>query len=282
MPKSKRDKKVSLTKTERKGLQWKQQIVDDIRHCVEKYPNVFLFSVHNMRNNLLKELRSEWKKDSRFIFGKNRVMQLALGKSDADEAEPELHKLSSRLRGQCGLLFTHKSAEDVIEWSEGYSALEYARSGFVATETIVLPEGPLEDFSHAIEPHLRALGLPTKLEKGIVTLYKEHTVCEEGKVLTPEQARILKLIAKPMATFTLEIKCCWTKENGYKSFAADDLGPRPVSSGGEDEDDDVAMQEDDDEDDDDEEWKWKSKTIDSILITKLLLYFVIHLNFVSF
>lgn len=49
--------------------------------------------------------------------------------------------------------------------------------------------GPMEDFSHAIEPHLRALGLPTKLEKGIVTLYKEHTVCVEGKTLTPEQAR---------------------------------------------------------------------------------------------
>lgn len=256
MPKSKRDKKVSLTKTERKGLQWKQQIVEDIRNCVEKYPNVFLFSVHNMRNNLLKDLRSEWKKDSRFIFGKNRVMQLALGRSDADEAEPELHKLSSRLRGQCGLLFTQKSSDDVIEWAENYSALEYARSGFVATETVVLPEGPLEEFSHAIEPHLRSLGLPTKLERGVVTLYKEHTVCEEGKVLTPEQARILKLVARPMATFTLEIKCCWAKDGGYKSYADDDFRPRAVNSSAsgadDDDDDDVAMQEDDEEDEDEE------------------------------
>lgn len=55
--------------------------------------------------------------------------------------------------------------------------------------TEYLLTGPMEDFSHAIEPHLRALGLPTKLEKGIVTLYKEHTVCVEGKTLTPEQAR---------------------------------------------------------------------------------------------
>lgn len=245
MPRSKRDKKVSLTKTERKGLQWKHQIVEDIRNCVTKYPNIFLFSVQNMRNNLLKELRSEWKKDSRFIFGKNRIMQLGLGKSDSDEAEPELHKLSVRLRGQCGLLFTEKSEEQVIEWAEGYSALEYARSGFVATETVVLPEGPLEDFSHAIEPHLRSLGLPTKLEKGIVTLYKEHTVCQEGKALTPEQARILKLVAKPMATFTLEIKCCWTKDNGYKSFVNDES--TTDSGNADDEEDDVAM--DDEEDD---------------------------------
>lgn len=245
MPKSKRDKKVSLTKTERKGLQWKQQIIEDIRNCVEKYPNIFLFSVHNMRNNLLKDLRSEWKKDSRFIFGKNRLMQLALGKSEAEEAAEDLHKLATRLSGQCGLLFTHKAPEDVIEWAESYSALEYARSGFVATETVELSEGPLEDFSHAIEPHLRSLGLPTKLEKGIVTLYKEHTVCQEGKVLTPEQARILKLLAKPLATFTLDIKCSWSKDGGFKSYKSDEV----VDSGTAD---DEAMDDDDDVDEDDE------------------------------
>lgn len=244
MPRSKRDKKISLTKTERKGLQWKQQIAEDIRNCVEKYPNIFLFSVQNMRNNLLKELRSEWKKDSRFIFGKNRVMQLALGKSEAEETEENLHKLAIRLRGQCGLLFTDRSEEEVIEWSKQYSALEYARSGFIATKTIVLPEGPLDDFSHAIEPHLRSLGMPTKLEKGVVKLYKEYTVCTEGKLLTPEQARILKLIAKPMATFSLQIKCSWSRDDGYKSYIDDEAITEGGSAGDEgDDDDDIQMED---------------------------------------
>lgn len=84
---------VSLTKTERKGLQWKQHIVEDIKNCVTKYPNIFLFSVNNMRNNLLKELRSEWKANSRIVFGKNRIMQLGLGRTSGEEAEPELHKV---------------------------------------------------------------------------------------------------------------------------------------------------------------------------------------------
>lgn len=241
MPRAKRDKKISLTKTERKGLQWKQQIVEDIRNCVQKYPNIYVFSVQNMRNNLLKDLRSEWKKDARFIFGKNRVMQLALGKSEDDETETDLHKLSNRLHGQCGLLFTTRAEDDVLEWSKQYSALEYARSGFIATETVVLPEGPLEDFSHAIEPHLRSLGMPTKLDKGVVTLYKEFTVCTEGKTLTPEQARILKLIAKPMATFSLEIKCSWSKDSGYKSYVADEVS---TDSGNADDEEDVEMSDD--------------------------------------
>lgn len=50
-------------------------------------------------------------------------------------------QLAKRLHGQCGLLFTERSKEDVVEWSHNYTALEYARSGFVATETVTLPEG---------------------------------------------------------------------------------------------------------------------------------------------
>lgn len=237
-------------------MAWKQQIINDIRRCVEKYPNIFVFQVQNMRNNLLKDLRQEWKQNSRFIFGKNRIMQIGLGRNKAEEVEVDLHRLSKRLTGQVGLLFTDKSKKDVLEWAEQYWAVEYARSGFTATETVVLPEGPLEEFSHSMEPHLRSLGMPTKLQKGVVTLYSDYTVCEEGKVLTPEQARILKLVAKPMAKFQLTIKCSWTKADGFELHVEDNVN--------EDEDDDKAdsgqgeeveeaMDEENDTDDDDDE-----------------------------
>lgn len=134
------------------------------------------------------------------------------------------------------MLFTERKKEDVLEWAKNYSAVEYARGGFKATETVILPEGPMEDFSHAIEPHLRKLGMPTKLEKGIVALYKSYTVCADGKVLTPEQARILKLIAKPMAEFRLTIKCGWNKADGFESFVnQEDSGNE---EGGDDDDND--------------------------------------------
>ena len=38
MPKSKRDKKISLTKVEKKvGLETKQKLVDNVRNCVDTY-----------------------------------------------------------------------------------------------------------------------------------------------------------------------------------------------------------------------------------------------------
>lgn len=228
MPKSKRDKKISLTKTDRKGLSNKQQIIEDIRECRQKYDNIFLFSVQNMRNSKLKDIRTAWK-NSRFFFGKNRVMQLGLDfVSDEDGEEDlklgkDLEKLREQMVGQCGLLFTSETKETVLDWFDSYSADEFARSGFRATKSVHLKEGPLDEFSHAIEPHLRSLGMPTKLDKGIVTLYKDFTVCEKGKVLTPEQARILKLLGKPMAKFKVIINCAYLKDGGFEEINKRDI-----------------------------------------------------------
>lgn len=221
MPKSKRDKKISLTKTSKKGLALKQQIVEDVRNCVEKYARIFLISVHNMRNNKLKDLRAEWK-DSRFFFGKNKVIALALGKSSKDEITEGIHELSTSLKGQCGLLFTNRKKHEVLKWMEEYEEADYARSGFVVQETIILPEGPMPDFPHSIEPHLRQLGMPTALQKGVVTLIKEYTVCKSGQTLTPEQARILKLLDKTLATFKMIPLGVFSKKHGYKKLVSED------------------------------------------------------------
>lgn len=110
----------------------------------------------------------------------------------------------------------------VVDWFKDYYSDEFARGGFVATEKIVLPEGPLPDFSHAIEPHLRKLGMPTKLDKGIVTLINDFVVCEKGQTLTPEQAKILKLIGRPLAKFHVKVECSYSKDDGFKNISKDD------------------------------------------------------------
>lgn len=218
MPKSKRDKKTSLTQTKKKpGLEFKQNLVDEVRACVDKYARIFVFSVENMRNNKLKDVRTEWR-HSRFFFGKNNVIAFALGRSPESEYRNNICKVSSWLRDQRGLLFTNEQKDHVLDYFNGYSEPDYARSGYRATNTMVLKKGPLEQFSHAMEPQLRKLGLPTTLQKGTITLQDDFVVCKEGDVLNSEQARILKLFGNEMALFNLTMECMWSNDGTFVNF----------------------------------------------------------------
>ncbi|BFZ21104.1 hypothetical protein BsWGS_24143 [Bradybaena similaris] len=217
MPKSKRDKKVSLTQTRKKGLELKQKLIEKIRETADKYANIFTFSVHNMRNVQLKEIRQEWS-HSRFFFGKNKVMQIALGRTEDEEYRENLHKLTRNLQGQTGLLFTNKGEKEVLKYFDELYIPDYARSGTVATQTVELEEGPLPEFSHSLEPQLRQLGLPTQLKRGVIHLLRGHTVCEKGQVLNPEQCRVLKLFGHQMSNFHITIQGMWRNSGKWKTY----------------------------------------------------------------
>ncbi|KAK3834246.1 MAG: ribosomal protein L10-domain-containing protein [Linnemannia elongata] len=209
MAKSKRNKIVPLTQTDKKGRAGKDALYEQIRESAELYKYIWIFSVENMRNTYLKTVRSEWK-TSRFFFGRTKVMAKALGTSPEDEHKDNLHKLSEQLVGHVGLLFTNTEPEEVREFFANYTESDFARSGIKATSTFVVPAGPVyrgeEVFPHNMEPQLRSLGMPTVLNNGIVTLTNEYRVCKEGQTLTPEQAQLLKLFHVQMAEFHVTLK----------------------------------------------------------------------------
>ena len=69
----------------------------------------------------------------------------------------------------------------LIRWFDKKVEHDFARAGNKATATVVVKEGPLTQFSHAIEPHLRQLGLPTKLERGNNMFYEfQYVTLEQG------------------------------------------------------------------------------------------------------
>ncbi|KAL9448250.1 hypothetical protein AB3S75_015678 [Citrus x aurantiifolia] len=212
MPKSKRDRPVTLSKTKKKGKEHKEVIVNSIRNAVENCKSIYVFSFENMRNLKFKEFR-EHIKPSRFFLGSNKVMQVALGRSVSDEIQPGLHKVSKFLCGNTGLFLTNIPKEEVESLFNKYEDYDFARTGSTAKEKVELPEGPLEQFTHEMEPFLRKQGMPVRLNKGVVELVSDFVVCEEGKPLSPESARILRLLGIKMATFKLHLICRWSAED---------------------------------------------------------------------
>lgn len=93
---------------------------------------------------------------------------------------------------------SNEKVEKVLEWFNGYGEADHPRSGFEATQDVILEEGLLPQFSHAMEPYLRGLGMPTELKQGIINVRHRYVVCRKGDVLTPEQCKIL---VRPVSLF---------------------------------------------------------------------------------
>ena len=71
---------------------------------------------------------------------------------------------------------------------KSYEVDDFAQAGAIATYDVFLEKGTdsLEGFSHAIETHLRALGLPTKLNFQKIELLQDVYVCKKGTKLSVE------------------------------------------------------------------------------------------------
>ncbi|CAH9079653.1 unnamed protein product [Cuscuta europaea] len=212
MPKSKRNRPVTLSKTKKKDRSHKENIINMIRDSAEKHTFVYVFGFENMRNLKFKEFREQLKSSSRFFLGSNKVMQLALGRSAADEIKPGLYKISKLLRGDSGLLFTNLPKEEIERLFNLYEEYDFARTGSLATEKVELKEGPLDHFTHEMEPFLRKQGMPVRLNKGVVELVSDYVVCDGGEPLSPEASRILRLLGIKMATFKLHLICRWSPD----------------------------------------------------------------------
>jgi len=233
MPKSKRSRVVPLTKTQSRGRARKSELIDEVQKLCDEYKAIYVFSCENMRTDPLKRLRVALK-DSRFMFGKNKVVALALGKSREESYLPGLEKLAEVLRGDVGLIFTNRKISEFEKEIAAFEELDFARAGFVATEDVLVKAGPIEGQPSSMYEPLRKLFLPVKLNKGVIELEEDHYVCRKGDELTPEQAQALKFFNKRMARFSINLVYRW-RNGELTQLVANAEGD--MSNGEEDEED---------------------------------------------
>ncbi|EPY37861.1 mRNA turnover protein 4 [Angomonas deanei] len=209
MPKSKRAKVVPLSKTHSKTREDKDALIEKIRAALDNYTDVYTFKLYNSRNQILQEVREQRAGDSRIFLGNNKLMQIALGRDEESELKENLHKLCPFLTDLCGLLFTNLDKKSVKEYFDTVGAQVYARTGQVATEALELKTGPLPQFPHSMFDHLYKLGLNIKLDKGVIHLLQDTTVCEVGDTLSAEAAQLLRLFGVQSAQFRIELTAHW-------------------------------------------------------------------------
>jgi len=93
MPRAKRNKEVTLSKVKSKGRDHKENQLTKLQASVSSNPYCYLFSVGNMRNNHLKEVREKWKGSS-IYWGMNGVARKALGMDEGSEVGEGIREIS--------------------------------------------------------------------------------------------------------------------------------------------------------------------------------------------
>ena len=208
MPRSKRHKVVSLTKTKAKSMEDKTDTIEMLRSAVDEYKNVFAFTYENMRSAAFKEVRMHFK-ESRLFLGKNKVAQVALGKGKEEEYRENPHKVGAHLSGDSGLFFTNREKEEVVEYFSNLTFIDFAKAGFVPPENITLEVGPLPKFPTDMMEQLRKLGMVVEVENGVLMLRDQFKAAVKDKPLTPEQCKALAHMDVKLCPFVVKLLCFW-------------------------------------------------------------------------
>ncbi|KAK4546476.1 hypothetical protein LTR36_002153 [Oleoguttula mirabilis] len=223
MPKSKRARIVHTSVVQKKPSKEKSaSLYAAVQAAADAYQHIFVFSVENMRNTYLKDVRQHFANDGRLFFGKTKVMAKALGMKKEDEHAPGLSGLTGYLAGSVGILCTNREPKDVLEYLRNFAEVDFARAGVTAARTFTVPAGvvhsrggelPIEEdvpLPHSLEVTVRKWGMPTRLDKGKVMLDQEYTVAEEGKEMNSHQTALLKLFGVAMAEFKVQVLAYWS------------------------------------------------------------------------
>ena len=157
-------------------------------------------------------MRAATEATTTFFVGSNKVLRVALGRDAESEASEGAATLGARVKGDCGVMFTDLSREDVESVFERFAVKDYARTGAVARETVTVEAGPVHGPSgalmeHTLEPTLRKNGMPTKLNRGVIELEANHTLCKEGQHISPQGAILLRLFGHELAEFRCRLTC---------------------------------------------------------------------------
>jgi mRNA turnover protein 4 len=214
MVKSKRSRVVPLTKTKKTaGAEKKDKIFDRVHNCLDTYDYIYSFRYKNMTSLPFQELRKYWNKGlynyfikSRFLIGKNKVMQVSLGKDTKSSYKKNSYKLAEVILNLISSILKETQDYSVVQkaqilllskffiinsrYFQNYSCPYFGTIGTVPLQTIVLERGSdgLKDFPSSMESQFRQLGVHVKVDNSKLVLLNDYVVCKAGKPLDANQA----------------------------------------------------------------------------------------------
>jgi mRNA turnover protein 4 len=212
-----------LTKTAKKTRDHKSSVIREVRDAIDNHDILYLFSYENMRSNKFKKLRLHFRepdmegKSSRIFLGKNKLLQIALGRTPEEEYADNLRHVSKLTSGSVGLLFTSRPSTEVEQYFEDLVEEDFARAGSVAPRQVAVTNDMVATHPVSMVEQFRKLGLPVEVQNGRLALIggtNEYIVCKAGETLSAEACKSLVHFGIKLAEFRLKLICKWSSAEG--------------------------------------------------------------------
>mmetsp|Transcript_55718 Transcript_55718/g.156345 ORF Transcript_55718/g.156345 Transcript_55718/m.156345 type:complete len:233 (+) Transcript_55718:77-775(+) len=224
MPRSKRARLVPLTKTTKRATrEHKSEFVQEVRNAVDNHEQLYLFSYENMRSSKFKDIRMHFRSKegddgmdmpSKIMLGKNKLLQISLGRTPEDEYADNLRHVAKEITESVGVLFTSRPRSEVEEYFANFVEPDFARAGFVSPRDVFITNEML--FNHPVsmvEQQFRKQGLPVKIDNGKIVLLDgltQYRLCKEGETLSPDKCKALTHFGIKLSEFKVKLVCRWS------------------------------------------------------------------------
>jgi mRNA turnover protein 4 len=209
---------VALTKTEKRSTrEHKSSLIEEVRKAIDEHDTIYVFSYENMRSTKFKNIRMHFRheqKKSRIFLGKNKLLQIALGRTIEEEYADNLRHISKLIvGGSVGLLCTCQPSEEVELYFRSLKEPDYARAGSIASSEAIVTNDMLTHFPSSMMETFRKLGLPVEIRTGVVVLrddISEYRICTMGETLSAEKCKLLVHFGLQLTNFEVTLVARWS------------------------------------------------------------------------
>jgi mRNA turnover protein 4 len=209
---------VALTKTEKRSTRdHKAALIQEVRTAIDEHESIYVFSYENMRSTKFKNIRMHFRDESvhtRIFLGKNKLLQIALGRTSEEEYADNLRHMAKLVEGgSVGLLFTSQPNEAVESYFQSLKEPDFARAGSVASREATVTNEMLSHFPSSMTETFRKLGLPVDIQKGVIVLrdsMAEYRICKSSETLSAEKCKLLVHFGLQLADFQVTLIARWS------------------------------------------------------------------------
>eukprot|EP00919_Chromeraceae_sp_WS-2016_P077166 GHVR01182706.1.p1 GENE.GHVR01182706.1~~GHVR01182706.1.p1 ORF type:complete len:306 (+),score=84.65 GHVR01182706.1:268-1185(+) len=162
---------------------------------LETYPKLLIVSADNVGSKQMANVRIALRGKAVILFGKNTMIRRCL--QDHSEKHPEYKDLKELIKLNIGFIFCITDINEIRNIVLQHKVPAAARQGANATVDVHIPSGPC-GLDPSQTSFFQALGIPTKITKGVIELMQEVHLIKYGTKVAASQAALLqKLGIKP-------------------------------------------------------------------------------------